>query len=238
MSCGGVACLGAVVGLAIERTILRARAPAFRRPADLWILNAGANAARAETLADTLISRGATALLSFGIAGGLESAIRPGTVVLAREVVLPDGSRLAADATWADKVALAARGMAPHRAPIAGTDRILTSTDLKSELRHRTGAVAVDMESHGVARAAARHSLPFLVIRAVADPAERTLPQSAVAGLDAGGSVRPLATLAALTTDPKQITTLFGVAADTLTALIALWRFAGQIGQAVAPDDP
>jgi adenosylhomocysteine nucleosidase len=223
--------------LAIERTVLRTRAPAFQRPADLWILSAGASAARAETQADTLISRGATALLSFGIAGGIDPAVRPGAVVLAREVVLPDGGRLAADAAWADKVALAARDMTPHRAPIAGTDRILTSVEQKSELRHRTGAMAVDMESHGVARAAARRAVPFLVIRAVADPAERALPRSAVAGLDAAGTVRPLATLAAIAADPRQISALFGVATDTLTALIALWRFAGQIGRDIVPLD-
>ncbi len=235
MSCGRVACLGAVVGLAIERTILRARAPVFQRPADLWILNAGASAARAEALADTLISRGATALLSFGIAGGLDPAVRPGMVVLAREVVLPDGTRLAADASWADKVASAARDMTPHRAPIAGGDRMLTSANQKRELYQRTGAVAVDMESHGVARAAARRSVPFLVIRAVADPAERALPQSAVAGMDAAGTVRPLATLAALAADPRQVSALFGVARDTLTALVALWRFTGRSSQAVRP---
>jgi len=128
--------------------------------------------------------------------------------------------------------------MTPHRAAIAGSDRILTSTDEKRELRQRTGATAVDMETHGVAWAAARRSLPFLVIRAVADPAERALPQSAVASLDGGGAVRPLATIAALTRDPRQIAALFGVAADTLTALAALWRFAGQTGRALAPADP
>lgn len=233
-----MACLGAVVGLAIERTILRARLPAFRRPADLWILSAGASPERAETLADTLISRGATALLSFGIAGGLDPAVRPGAVVLADEIILPDGTRLGADIAWADRVAAAARDMTPHRAPIAGTARMLTSADQKSELRRRTGAVAADMESHGVARAAARRSVPFLVVRAVADPAERALPQSAVAGLDAAGTVRPLATLAAIAADPRQIAALFEVATDTLTALAALWRFAGQIGRGVAPVDP
>ena len=233
-----MACLGAVVGLAIERTILRARLPAFRRPADLWILSAGASPERAETLADTLISRGATALLSFGIAGGLDPAVRPGAVVLADEIILPDGTRLGADIAWADRVAAAARDMTPHRAPIAGTARMLTSAEQKSELRRRTGAVAADMESHGVARAAARRSVPFLVVRAVADPAERALPQSAVAGLDAAGTVRPLATLAAIAADPRQIAALFEVATDTLTALAALWRFAGQIGRGVAPVDP
>lgn len=228
-------CLGAVVGLGIERTILRARSTAFQSPADLWILNAGASAARAELLADTLISRGVTGLISFGIAGGLDPDVRPGGLAVAREVVLPDGVRLGTDITWGDKVASAVRGVSVHRAPIAGTDRMLASPEEKSDLRRRTGAAAADMESHGVARAAVRRSIPFLVIRAVADPADRALPKSAVAGLDAAGTVRPLATLSALVTDPMQISALFGTARDTLAALAALWRVAGQAGRDLAP---
>lgn len=235
MSFDLVACLGAVVGLAIERNILRMRSTAFQPPADLWILNAGASAARAEVLADTLISRGVTGLISFGIAGGLAPDIRPGALVVAREVVLPDGTRLAADLAWGDKVASAVRGVTVHRAAIAGTDRMLTSPEQKSDLRQRTGAVAADMESHGVVRATARRSIPFLAIRAVADPADRALPKSAIAGLDAAGTVRPLATLAALISEPAQISALFGTAADTVAALAALWRMAGQTGRDLTP---
>lgn len=235
MSADRVGCLGAVVGLAIERMILRARSPAFQRPADLWILTAGASAARAERLADTLISRGATGLISFGIAGGIEPSIRPGAIVLAREVVLPDGRRVPTDDAWRERVSAATRALALRDDAIAGTDHMLASAEEKHDCHQRTQAAAADMESHGVARAAARRSVPFLVVRAVADPADRSLPRSAVAGLDAAGRVKPLATLAALVTEPAQIRTLVGVASDALTALTALWRFAGQAGQDLAP---
>lgn len=234
---GRVACLGAVVGLTIERMILRARSPAFQRPADLWILPAGASAVRAERLADTLISRGATGLISFGIAGGIAPSIVPGTLVLPREVVLPDGRRLPTDSAWRDRVAAAVADLAVRDDPIAGTDRMLTSADEKREWHQRTQAAVVDMESHGVARAAARRAIPFLVVRAVADPADRSLPQSAVAGLDAAGAVKPLGTLAALATQPTQLKALIGVAADALTALAALWRFAGYAGRDLAPTE-
>lgn len=232
-----MACLGAVVGLAVERTILRARcAPAFQRPSDLWILTAGASAARAESLADTLISRGATALLSFGIAGGLDPALRPGTLVLARDVVLPENTCLSADAGWRDKVSAALRGMTLYDGTIAGTDHMLVSAEQKSHLHRRTQAAAADMESHGVARAAARRSVPFLIVRAIADPADQALPKSAVAGLDDAGTVRPSATIAALFSNPTQMTALLAVAAHAATALAALWRFAGRAGRDLAPD--
>jgi adenosylhomocysteine nucleosidase len=235
VSVGRVACLGAVVGLAIERMILRTRSPAFQHPADLWILTAGASAARAERLAETLISRGATGLISFGIAGGIEPSIRPGAIVLAREVVLPDGTRVPTDSAWRERISAATRDLSLRDDAIAGTDHMLASADEKRDCHQRTQAGAADMESHGVARAAARRSVPFLVVRAVADPADRSLPRSATAGLDASGTIKPLATLAALVTDPAQIRTLVGVAGDALTALAALWRFAGRAGRDLAP---
>lgn len=230
-----MACLGAVVGLAVERGILRVRSPAFQPPADLWILTAGASATRAELLAETLISRGATGLISFGIAGGLDPALRPGALVLARGVVLPDGTQLPADRAWRDRVAANVRGLPLHNGTIAGTDGMLVSLEQKSDLHRRTGAAAADMESHGVARAAVRRSVPFLVIRAVADPGDRALPQSAVAGLDSAGAVKPSATLASIVADPRQIAALLGVASNAFTALRALWRFAGLAGRALAP---
>lgn len=235
MSVRRVACLGAVVGLAIERTILCARSPAFQKPADLWVLPAGASAARAELLAETLISRGATALISFGIAGGLDPALHPGALLLPHEVVLPDGGRLPTDAAWRAKVVAAARSTLLHDAAVAGTDHMLAGLEEKRAMHRRTRAAAADMESHGVARAAARGSVPFLVIRAVADPGDRALPKSAVAGLDAAGAVRPSATLAALLADPRQLAALFGVAANTFAALRALWQFAGEAGPSLAP---
>lgn len=227
--------LGAVVGLTVERTILRARSPAFQRPADLWILAAGASAARAERLADTLISRGATGLISFGIAGGIGPSMQPGALVLPREVVLPDGARLAADPAWRERVTAAMGDLPVSGDAIAGTDHMLASVEEKREYHQRTQAAAVDMESHGVARAAARRSIPFLVVRAVADPADRSLPGSAVAGLDAAGTVKPLGTLAALLAHPAQVRALLSVAGDALTALAALWRFAGRAGRDLAP---
>lgn len=236
MSRPRVARLGAVVGLAIERGILRARSPAFQAPSDLWILTAGASAARAERLAETLISRGATGLISFGIAGGLDPKLRPGDLMLASGVVAPDGTHLAADGAWRERVTVAIHDMPSHHGAIAGTDGMLVSIEQKSELCRRTGAAAADMESHGVAHAAVRRSIPFLVVRAIADPADQALPRSAVAGLDSAGAVSPLATLASVLSEPRQIAALLGVAGNAFAALWALWRFTGLAGRALAPE--
>ena len=62
-----------------------------------------------------------------------------------------------------------------------------TTPQQKQALFARTGAVAVDMESAAIAEVAASRGLPFVAVRAVLDPAARSLPQSAVGAVDSSG---------------------------------------------------
>jgi len=227
--------LGAVVGLPIERTILRLQASAFDRPAQQWIEIAGASGARAEALAQTLLSRGATALISVGIAGGLDPRLRPGALVIASEVADPEGARIPTHNAWCERLSALLRTCNARVAPIAGVDYMASSPHQKADLYRKTSAAAVDMESHGVARAAARQAVPFLVLRAVADPADRGLPTSITAGLGANGTIQPLATVAALAARPQELPGLLSVAGNTIAALLSLWRAIRVAGNALGP---
>jgi len=64
---------------------------------------------------------------------------------------------------------------------------IAAAATAKAALHARSGAVAVDLEARSVAGAASRAGLPFLVIRAIADPAEHDLPPAASARLKPDG---------------------------------------------------
>jgi hypothetical protein len=66
------------------------------------------------------------------------------------------------------------------------------TTAEKATLFQRTGAVAVDMESHRIARVAAESGagLPALAIRAIGDPAGRALPALAATALGEDGRPR------------------------------------------------
>jgi hypothetical protein len=219
--------LGAIVGLPIEATILRLRGRgAFARPD--WVAVAHADAGRAEFLANELAGRGAAALLSFGIAGGTDPALRPGAIVVASEVILSDGTRVPTDPSRRRAILAQARGLKLCEAPLGGSDRMVATLADKQRWRAE-GAAAVDMESHGVARAALNHAVPLIVIRAIADPADQVLPAAATAGLAADGKVNPGGVLAALLKDPRQIAQLLGVSANVLRALVALWRVAGTV---------
>jgi adenosylhomocysteine nucleosidase len=220
--------VGAIVGLPIEATILRFRASSALAGRD-WVEVARADAARAETLANGLIARGSDALLSFGIAGGTDPRLRPGALVLATEIVLSDGTRAPTDASWRRAILARAPRLALHEGPIGGSDRMVATLEDKQQWRTR-GVAAIDMESHGVARAALRHAVPLLAIRAIADPAGQALPPAATAGLAPDGTVKPLGVLSALVADPQQIVQLLQVSANVLTALIALWRVAAVSG--------
>ncbi len=225
--------VGAITGLASEAEILEIF-PADRRPA---IAVAGASAARAEARATRLIDEGCGALLSFGVAGGLEDALRPGTVVIASVVVLPDGTRLACDGAWHGRVLRCLSGEVPcFSGALAGSDAPLLSPAAKAALGRRLGAVAVDMESHGVARAAAARNIPFLAIRAVADGAERAVPAWVMDAVLPDGGLAPDKIARALLPRPWMVWGLLGLARDNGRALGALGRVAARLGPGLGFD--
>jgi adenosylhomocysteine nucleosidase len=200
--------LGLVTGLEAEVRIARR----------LGMAEAGGGLpAGAEAAAERLVARGATALVSFGLAGGLDPALAPGTLVIPAQV-LEGGQAYAADP------ALAARfgGLMPLRA--LSTDAVLATPEAKREARAATGAAIVDLESGAVARVAARHALPFLVLRAVCDPAHRALPPLALTALDANGRIAPARVLASLLRTPGQIPALLALARDAARARATLAR--------------
>ena len=84
--------LGIVTGLAAEARI----AGCFQG----IVAVAGASPARASAQASALIDRGIDGLVSFGVAGGLNPALAPGTVVIAGQVLAPDGTRFETDPAW------------------------------------------------------------------------------------------------------------------------------------------
>jgi len=199
--------IGVVVGLRAEARIARRLG---------WpVAVGGGTPAGAERAARALVAKGARALVSFGLAGGLFSGLRPGDV-LVPEAVLVDGVPIACDA------ALAARlgGMTPHRL-LAGTTIAATAAS-KKELWRTTGAHAIDLESGAVALVAGAEKIPFAVLRAICDPAARELPPAAQLALDQAGFIGVWRVLFSTARRPGQIFTLFALAADVAAAHRAL----------------
>ena len=170
----------------------------------------GGTPAGAEAAARQLIAQGATALVSFGLAGGLDPALRPGALIVPAEIV-ENGSVFPAHP------ALAARfgGLTPHRL-LAGD---VVVPDAAAKRAARTLDVhAVDLESGAVARVAMEHGLPFAVVRAVCDPAERDLPPAATVALDQKGAIGLMRVLGSLLRHPGQLSALMALGRDMARA--------------------
>jgi hypothetical protein len=118
---------------------------------------------------------------------------------------------------------------------IAGSDTAVTTAAAKSNLQRSTGAAAVDLESHAVAAAAHAAGLPLLVVRAIADPADRPIPAAALAGLAPDGHMRPFAVLAKLALRPWDLARMARLAEDTRAAHRALRRVAALDAVVVHP---
>lgn len=165
---------------------------------------------------------GARGLVSFGTAGGLIPGMKPGQWVIAHKVLdMPHQAReYVAAIGWADALRRAMPGAL--RADLAGVTAPVVNADDKAALLRESGAAAADMESHIVARVAQAHGLPFVAARVVIDPAERSLPPAALAGLRSDGSTDILGVLRSLAVNPLQLPALLRVGKDASLARQAM----------------
>jgi hopanoid-associated phosphorylase len=203
----------AVTGLAIEARIVAGDG--------VITVATGGDARRLEAALEREFSRGATAIISIGIAGGLIARLKPGRWVVA-DAVVTRTARWPVQAAWAMTLTQRLRGAV--RGAIVGTDTIVATPAEKRALGIETGAIAVDTESHVVAEFAVAHGLPFAVFRVIADPVGRAIAPAATRGMRPDGTVNSRAVLGSVARAPHQLPALFRTAVDARTAFRALSR--------------
>jgi adenosylhomocysteine nucleosidase len=209
--------IGVVVGLAAEARIARHLG---------WpVAIGGGTAAGAEAAANALVGHGCAGLISFGLAGGLDPTLRPGALIVP-SAVTAGGKRYTADPSLSRMLG----GATPHL--VLGADAIVESVEEKRRQRGQTEAAAVDLESGAVARVASTHSIPFAVLRAICDPADRALPHAAQVALDAHGGIRAWRVLASIAARPTQLPGLLALAGDAAAARRSLIVRVKRIAQA------
>ena len=224
--------LAIVTGLAAEAKLIE-RAFARTRQGIPGLACDGPGPERARAAATRLARDGAVLLVSFGICGGLDPELRPGDLVLADTVLADDGARYPVSAEQRPVLEARLSGLALRIAvgPLLGQDRPLASAADKAARFAAGGALAVDMESFGVARAAQAAGLPFLVVRAVADPAERNLPRAALKAIGPDGRLRPFAALVAMYLRPWESPALVRLAYETRLAFDTLEKVAERFAE-------
>lgn len=227
---GGLTRLGIVTGLAFEAAIADNAAPPARDDTRL-VRVTGASAARARTEATALIVAGADALLSFGLAGGLDPALDPGDMVIANTVFGPRGTTYPADTAWRDRLVGSLQPLSGTIvADILGSETALTTAGAKAEARRATAAAAVDMESHVVAAVAIEAGKPFMALRAIADTSVRGIPKWSLGAVGPDGRVGVGRGLLGLMVRPGEIGSLARLARDVGRARRTLRRVAAFAG--------
>jgi adenosylhomocysteine nucleosidase len=183
----------------------------------------GLGSRNARRVATELADSGATALLSWGNAGGLDPRLKPGALILANTVVAADGRRFAVTDTWRARLhELVCDQLETHSGDLVESPQPVSTREQKQALFASTGAVAVDTESAAIAEVAARRGLPFVAVRAVLDPAWRVLPHSALAAVDSRGRLLPGQLVRGLLRRPADLLGLVQLRSDLRRACAAL----------------
>lgn len=183
---------------------------------------------RARRAANSLLAAGADALVSWGSAAGLDPRLASGTLVLADAVEVPGSIRYRVERRWREDVRtrLQEANFALAEGAIASATLVLDSPEQKAALFHLTHAMAADMESGAVAEVAQQKKRPFLIVRAVSDPAGLTMPKRVLRETDSWGRI-PLTSLGmAVFRHPPDLIGLLALGRGYFAALRTLARAA------------
>ncbi|MDD5036116.1 MAG: phosphorylase [Methylococcaceae bacterium] len=184
--------IGIVVAMAAECRSLTARRIAEGDCLSLQdgclLTLSGAGPKAAERAVARLVDSGASALISWGCAAALDPTLRPGDLLLPGRILGEDGSAMATETGWRDRLAARLEDRVNlYHGDLAESSGIVATASAKQSIFEATGAWGLDMESAAAARATRRHRLPFLAIRSIVDPAGVSIPPSVQSAFDENG---------------------------------------------------
>jgi len=164
-------------------------------------------------------------VIASGFAGSLTNKVYVGDVLVASEVVDPDGN--AWPTGWKSPTESASPLVSGR---LLSSPRMIGDAREKNEAGQKYRAEAVDMESATVARFCATHGVPFGCVRSISDDVDTTLSPHLVSLLG-GGQVSMGRLVLTLIRHPGLVVPLVKLARDTSLASRAL---AGRLLELIA----
>lgn len=143
----------------------------LRQPSMTVLLTGMGQSKAFEVVRKHLQSKAFRLVVSAGFAGATRPGFRVGDLVAASKVIDASTGRWLAPGNGAPS-----NGSSITSGTVLTCARPLVKPEEKLRAGVDYGAVAVDMETYGVARAAQEAGVPWLSLRAILDPAEEILP--------------------------------------------------------------
>ena len=206
--------VGIVVALPEELSTLTGHKPAqgecLAIADNILLAYSGAGPINAGKSANFLIGKGVDGLISWGCAAALSSDLNPGDLVIPEQILSEQRLAFSTDKAWLQHLrqCLLPEKLTLTTGSLAESSRIVADSGEKQLTYRQTGAVALDMESAAVIKAAQQANIPCLAIRAIVDPAGMDLPRAVVQSLNAQGRTELPKLLRFLLTHPWEIPAL------------------------------
>jgi adenosylhomocysteine nucleosidase len=194
----------------------------------LVLVESGVGRERAARATEALISGHEPRwVISAGFAGGLDERLKQGDMLLADQIVDTQGGKLAFD------FRLGEAGPRVHIGRLLTVDRVIRDPGEKRELGQQHAALAVDMESIGVAEVCRREKTRFISVRVIIDEVDRTLPRDIDVLVNKETTAGKLGAAAgAIFRRPSSVKDMWQLKEDALVASQRLAKFlAGIIAQ-------
>ncbi|MEQ1560090.1 MAG: phosphorylase [Methyloglobulus sp.] len=204
---------------------------------NILVVYSGAGAEHAYAAAELLVKQGATCLFSWGCAAALISAFQPGDLVLANRCV--DANQKQIGLSSDDDLLHIKQGLLKylsvpiHIGKLAESKHIVASSVEKAQIAAATGVIALDMESAAIAKVAELHGIPFLAVRAIADPLDMNLPKAVSYALNNQGEVVLSKLIAYLLGHPAELPGLIKLGLHFHRAKKTLKRVAAELDKII-----
>jgi len=190
---------------------------------DIFLCLSGIGYESASNAAKKLLELKIDGLVSWGVAGAIDSSVNSGDLIIADSIISHNKTYLVST-EWKNKLLRHMQKSSNQllNGNIASSKEICATTKEKENLLQRTGALAVDMESAAIAEVSRDNKLDFLVIRTIADQANASIPEAVLKHTDNLGNPKLLKFILSCITKPMQIRDLAILAKNYNKALKTL----------------